>query len=156
MFRFLRMDSKNLLLKNHILLLFKIFVDISRPTGTVEINALLVKLSKMKHIEKNVSGNNNNKLKNYKKIALCRKCFAKIQNQVSQVKTLLQRSESEKKNLSCSSLFDLFYFLVFYIEFYLYLNLVCYFLICCFCDYFKGSFSALAVIRYGSYLAAFD
>ena len=98
MFRFLRMDSKNLLLKNHILLLFKIFVDISRPTGTVEINTLLVKLSKMKHIEKNLSSNNNNKPKKYKKIALCRKCFAKIQNQVSQVKALLQRSESEKKN----------------------------------------------------------
>ena len=46
MFGFLGMDDKNLLLKKHILLLFKMFADNSRSTGTIAINALLVKFLK--------------------------------------------------------------------------------------------------------------
>ena len=70
------MNNENVLLKNHILLLFKMFVYTSRSTGTIVLSVFLVKLSKVKHREKIASGNNNKKLKKNKGIALRRKSFA--------------------------------------------------------------------------------
>ena len=43
--------STNLLLNNHLLLLLKMYVYNSRSTGTIILNVVLVKLSKIEHIE---------------------------------------------------------------------------------------------------------
>ena len=53
------------------------FVDNSRSTGAIVINAFLVKISKIKLIEKNAASNNAKKLKKYKN-SFVQKMFCNI------------------------------------------------------------------------------
>ena len=63
------------LLKNHILLLFKIYVYNSRKHEKISLKNLIKNLTKVKNIEKEIAGNNEKKImlynKKWKKLNTC-------------------------------------------------------------------------------------
>ena len=63
------------LLKNHILLLFKIYVYNSRKHEKISLKTLIRNLTKVKNIEKEIAGNNGKKImlynKKWKKLKTC-------------------------------------------------------------------------------------
>ena len=66
----------NVLLKNYILLLFKIYVYNSRKHEKSSLNNLIRNVKKIKNIEKEIAGNNEKKLY----------CITKVEKNVKQVK----------------------------------------------------------------------
>ena len=60
-------SSENLLLENHILLLFKIYLYNSRNQEKVRFNKLIRVITKVKDMEKEIAGNNDKKIMLYKK-----------------------------------------------------------------------------------------
>ena len=60
------LDVDNFLLLNHILLIFKIYVYNSRQSASVNFEALLKKIIKIKNIEKKIASLNNNKFRRYR------------------------------------------------------------------------------------------
>ena len=55
---FLNVDSKLLLLQNHLLLIFKIYIYISRRSESLILKSLIREITKVKNIEEEVSINN--------------------------------------------------------------------------------------------------
>ena len=66
-FGFLQVDQELILILNHILLLFKHYVYISRESQKLSLQALIKKIKKIYVLEKKISANNENKRKKFEK-----------------------------------------------------------------------------------------
>ena len=61
LFRFSNVDSKLLLIQNHLLLIFKIYIFNSRRSESLKIKSLIREITKVKNIEEKFSLNNEKK-----------------------------------------------------------------------------------------------
>ena len=61
LFRFSNVDSKLLLIQNHLLLIFKIYIYNSRRSESLKIKSLIQEITKVKNIEEKISLNNEKK-----------------------------------------------------------------------------------------------
>ena len=66
-FGFLNTEEEFSLLQNHILLLFKLYIYNSRPSGILILNSLLAEIVKIMNIEKHLASSNQNKIIKYNK-----------------------------------------------------------------------------------------
>ena len=64
---FLNVDSKLLLIQNHLLLIFKIYIYNSRRSESLKIKSLIREITKVKNIEEKISLNNEKKHAIYKR-----------------------------------------------------------------------------------------
>ena len=58
---FLNVDSELLLIQNHLLLIFKIYIYNSRRSESLKIKSLIPEITKVKNIEENIALNNEKK-----------------------------------------------------------------------------------------------
>ena len=74
--RFLNVNSKLLLIQNHLLLIFKIYIFNSRRSESLKIKSLIREITKVKNIEENILLNNEKKTCYIQdKMATSWKCF---------------------------------------------------------------------------------
>ena len=71
---FLNVDPGLLLIQNHLLLIFKIYIYNSRKSESLKIKSLLREITKVKNIEEQIS------LDNEKKHAICKRTWQLVEN----------------------------------------------------------------------------
>ena len=64
---FLNVDPELLLIQNHLLLIFKIYIYNSRKSQSLKIKSLLREITKVKNIGEKISSDNGKKHANYKR-----------------------------------------------------------------------------------------
>ena len=88
---FLNVDSELLLIQNHLLLIFKIYIYNSRKSESLKIKSLIREITKVKNIEEKIS------LNNEKKHAIYKRKWQLVEN-VSKTKTFDILSDSVFKS----------------------------------------------------------